>query len=322
LESFLVPTLWAVEDQEYILSRGIACIQRAGVDGVKLVADNPTLNKYKDNIWIIPQRISNTISSTEVRTNIKMNQTVKYLTPDGVIKYIYDNQLYGSTPRRMSTVIGFSPPTALALTNSSSMTSSPPASPSMHTEPLTISINSPSTSSNGGAPTGGSLPSSPGTGVTPGTRLRSSLPVPASFPLSKIRRIKKLSSSGLPLAVLVSCGTFSPVVNQNLAMFEAARNYLSFETKRFEVVGGILSAVHDSYARSGADALLPSNHRIEMVISSPLLALSPLPSIICYCYIVTIGDSDIRLAQFHHLGNGSTIMDTNSIRTIYISTLL
>lgn len=264
LESFLVPNLWAAADQDYILSRGVACIQRAGVDGVRLVADNPTLAKYKDNIWIIPQRITNTISSTEVRNNVRMNQTVKYLTPDNVIRYIYDNQLYGCAPRRMSTVIGFSPstpPTALQLAKSAPL----PSIPHTMSEPLSITVHH--HHHGGGGTTGGisSGPASPGTGVTPSTRLRTALPVPSSFPLTKIRRLAKLSSSGLPLAVLVSCGTFSPVVHQNLAMFEAARNYLSFETKRFEVVGGILSGVHDSYAKSGADALLPSSHRAEML---------------------------------------------------------
>jgi len=49
----------------------------------------------KKNIFMIPQWISNDISSTALRLNIQRGLSIKYLTPDPVIKYIVDNKLYG-----------------------------------------------------------------------------------------------------------------------------------------------------------------------------------------------------------------------------------
>ncbi|MFQ3548354.1 MAG: nicotinate-nucleotide adenylyltransferase [Armatimonadota bacterium] len=36
------------------------------------------------------------ISSTDIRKRVKEGKSIKYLTPDGVIKYILDNNVYGS----------------------------------------------------------------------------------------------------------------------------------------------------------------------------------------------------------------------------------
>uniref|UniRef100_A0A1I8HPP1 CTP_transf_like domain-containing protein n=1 Tax=Macrostomum lignano TaxID=282301 RepID=A0A1I8HPP1_9PLAT len=61
--------------------------------------------------------------------------------------------------------------------------------------------------------------------------------------------------------VLVAGGSFNPVTNMHLRMFELARDAL-IKTGQFKVLGGIVSPVSDGYNKPG---LLPSKHRIEML---------------------------------------------------------
>ncbi|CDW60686.1 CTP transf 2 domain containing protein [Trichuris trichiura] len=68
-----------------------------------------------------------------------------------------------------------------------------------------------------------------------------------------------MTHSGIP-CVLLCCGSFNPPTILHLRMFEIARDYLN-ENTDFEVIGGVLSPVHDSY---GKKDLCASDHRIEM----------------------------------------------------------
>jgi nicotinate (nicotinamide) nucleotide adenylyltransferase len=96
LESFLSPGVWSQADMDYILgTHGVACIERVGFNARQLVDNNEMFRKYKDQIYIVPQRISNTISSTQIRYNIQNNLSVKYLLPDPVLEYIREHKLYG-----------------------------------------------------------------------------------------------------------------------------------------------------------------------------------------------------------------------------------
>ncbi|XXQ34074.1 Nicotinamide-nucleotide adenylyltransferase [Plasmodiophora brassicae] len=67
------------------------------------------------------------------------------------------------------------------------------------------------------------------------------------------------SSSSMPACVLVACGSFSPVTNFHLRLFEDARDALR---DRFHVVGGVMSPVHDHYQKVG---LVPFQHRLAML---------------------------------------------------------
>lgn len=60
--------------------------------------------------------------------------------------------------------------------------------------------------------------------------------------------------------VLLACGSFNPVTNMHLRMFELARDSLSSPSA--EVVCGLVSPVCDRYAKLG---LAPANHRCEML---------------------------------------------------------
>ncbi|KAI9673010.1 MAG: Nicotinamide/nicotinic acid mononucleotide adenylyltransferase 1 [Caeruleum heppii] len=66
-------------------------------------------------------------------------------------------------------------------------------------------------------------------------------------------------SSKTPLC-LVACGSFSPITNLHLRMFEMAADYTKFNTE-FEIVGGYLSPVSDAYKKAG---LATAEHRIRM----------------------------------------------------------
>ncbi|XP_054719984.1 nicotinamide/nicotinic acid mononucleotide adenylyltransferase 1-like isoform X1 [Uloborus diversus] len=61
--------------------------------------------------------------------------------------------------------------------------------------------------------------------------------------------------------MLLSCGSFNPITNMHLRMFELARDYLH-STGIYQVIGGIISPVNDAYGKKG---LLPAKHRCEMV---------------------------------------------------------
>ncbi|BFZ02403.1 hypothetical protein BsWGS_05442 [Bradybaena similaris] len=61
--------------------------------------------------------------------------------------------------------------------------------------------------------------------------------------------------------VLLGCGSYNPVTNMHLRMFEIARDALN-KTGRYQVVSGIMSPVSDGY---GKKDLAPATHRCEML---------------------------------------------------------
>ncbi|XP_076438516.1 nicotinamide/nicotinic acid mononucleotide adenylyltransferase 3-like [Babylonia areolata] len=60
---------------------------------------------------------------------------------------------------------------------------------------------------------------------------------------------------------LIACGSFNPVTNMHLRMFELGRDALH-RTGRFHVVGGIISPVSDGYQKKD---LAPAKHRCNMI---------------------------------------------------------
>ncbi|KAI0209397.1 Nicotinamide/nicotinic acid mononucleotide adenylyltransferase 1 [Lamellibrachia satsuma] len=70
------------------------------------------------------------------------------------------------------------------------------------------------------------------------------------------------NNTGVPTrVVLLACGSFNPVTNMHLRMFELARDALN-RTGRYRVVAGVASPVNDSYAKKD---LLCASHRCAML---------------------------------------------------------
>ncbi|XP_053164315.1 uncharacterized protein LOC128350289 isoform X8 [Hemicordylus capensis] len=60
--------------------------------------------------------------------------------------------------------------------------------------------------------------------------------------------------------VLLACGSFNPITNMHMRLFELARDHLH-QTGKYRVIGGIISPVSDDYGKQG---LAAAKHRIKM----------------------------------------------------------
>ncbi|XP_076986373.1 nicotinamide/nicotinic acid mononucleotide adenylyltransferase 3 [Tamandua tetradactyla] len=60
--------------------------------------------------------------------------------------------------------------------------------------------------------------------------------------------------------VLLACGSFNPITNMHLRLFEVAREHLH-QTGLYQVIGGIVSPVNDGY---GKKDLAAARHRVAM----------------------------------------------------------
>ncbi|KAL9983528.1 hypothetical protein ACROYT_G005714 [Oculina patagonica] len=99
LESFAVPDLWADKDIEKFVGKdhGLVVISRVGSNPESFIYESDVLTKYKDNIHIVTEWITNDVSATKIRRAIRRDESVKYLVPDPVIDYIKRHKLYLST---------------------------------------------------------------------------------------------------------------------------------------------------------------------------------------------------------------------------------
>ncbi|RKF81344.1 Nicotinamide/nicotinic acid mononucleotide adenylyltransferase [Golovinomyces cichoracearum] len=79
-----------------------------------------------------------------------------------------------------------------------------------------------------------------------------------TFPHDRLRFVQN-DPTRVPL-VLVACGSFSPITYLHLRMFMLSRDFAKFYTN-FELMGGYISPVSDSYKKSG---LVEANHRLKM----------------------------------------------------------
>ncbi|XP_034743389.1 uncharacterized protein LOC117954041 [Etheostoma cragini] len=68
-----------------------------------------------------------------------------------------------------------------------------------------------------------------------------------------------MATCRVPL-VLLACGSFNPITNQHMRLFELARDHMH-NTGQYQVVGGIVSPVSDGYGKQG---LVLAKHRIAM----------------------------------------------------------
>uniref|UniRef100_F6TI31 Nicotinamide/nicotinic acid mononucleotide adenylyltransferase 1 n=1 Tax=Equus caballus TaxID=9796 RepID=F6TI31_HORSE len=60
--------------------------------------------------------------------------------------------------------------------------------------------------------------------------------------------------------VLLACGSFNPITNMHLRLFELAKDYMN-GTGKYKVIKGIISPVGDAYKKKG---LISAHHRVFM----------------------------------------------------------
>ena len=71
-----------------------------------------------------------------------------------------------------------------------------------------------------------------------------------------------MATKSIPEKVLLlACGSYNPITNMHLRLFELARDFLHKDGK-FEVVGGVISPTNDKYKKKG---LVLGKHRVKMV---------------------------------------------------------
>lgn len=92
IQTMSTPGVWSPADLDHILRKfGAFIIERTGTDIDEALAG---LKDYQDNIHVIPQVITNDVSSTKVRLMRKRDLSLRYVVPDSVIEYITHHGLY------------------------------------------------------------------------------------------------------------------------------------------------------------------------------------------------------------------------------------
>ena len=94
LRSMCGPNSWS-NYIKILTDFNIICIQRDN-DNVyqDIILKNENLIKNKNHIHVIHENVINNISASAVRNLVKANMSIKYLIPEKVEQYIYDNKLY------------------------------------------------------------------------------------------------------------------------------------------------------------------------------------------------------------------------------------
>lgn len=95
IQSMGEPGVWADADLHHILGRyGCMIVERTGADVWSFLLSHDLLWRYRRNLRVVKQTIYNDISSSKVRLFVRRGQSIKYLLPSSVIKYIETHKLY------------------------------------------------------------------------------------------------------------------------------------------------------------------------------------------------------------------------------------
>lgn len=110
LESFAIPNMWKQDDIAEILGRyGLVCITRSGSDPYKFIHQSDVLWKFRKNIHVVPEWVTNEISATQVRRALCRGRSVRYLLPEDVVHYIHEHKLYNSESEQKNAEVILAP---------------------------------------------------------------------------------------------------------------------------------------------------------------------------------------------------------------------
>ncbi|XP_041801619.1 nicotinamide/nicotinic acid mononucleotide adenylyltransferase 1 [Chelmon rostratus] len=110
LESFGIPNMWKQEDIAEIVGRyGLVCITRSGNDPHKFIHQSDMLWKYRRNIHMVHEWVTNEISATHVRRALRRGRSVRYLLPDSVVHYIQEHNLYSAESEQKNADVVLAP---------------------------------------------------------------------------------------------------------------------------------------------------------------------------------------------------------------------
>lgn len=110
LESFGVPNLWKQEDIAEIVGRhGLVCITRSGNDPHKFIHQSDMLWKYRKNIHVVHEWVTNDISATHVRRALRRGRSVRYLLPESVVHYIQEHNIYSAESEQKNAHVALAP---------------------------------------------------------------------------------------------------------------------------------------------------------------------------------------------------------------------
>lgn len=92
IQTMSTPGVWSPKDLDHILGRyGTFIVERTGTDVDEALT---SLQRWKDNIYVIQQLIQNDVSSTKIRLFLRRGMSVNYLIPAPVVEYIEQNHLF------------------------------------------------------------------------------------------------------------------------------------------------------------------------------------------------------------------------------------
>uniref|UniRef100_A0A096MA95 Nicotinamide-nucleotide adenylyltransferase n=1 Tax=Poecilia formosa TaxID=48698 RepID=A0A096MA95_POEFO len=110
LESFGIPNLWKQEDIAEIVGRyGLVCVTRSGGDPHKFINQSDDLWKYRKNIHVVHEWVTNDISATHVRRALRRGRSVRYLLPESVVRYVQEHSLYSAESEQKNADVVLAP---------------------------------------------------------------------------------------------------------------------------------------------------------------------------------------------------------------------
>lgn len=86
--------LWDPVHQTSLLRHGLVCIERQGSDLAQFIKAHAVFQQPDVHIHVVQPRAYNTISSSAVRACLQKNESIKYMVPDPVIKYIMQHRVH------------------------------------------------------------------------------------------------------------------------------------------------------------------------------------------------------------------------------------